>query len=233
VGDRPLPPAFSGIFIAADDLGREMILDKLLVQILQVSEIVDLFVPQTCVADVEAVVALGGLNEIRHIGSHLRRVERWLRARLGIDPGRRTPGENLQNDVRIALVRLCHQPPLITAFGIVVRGRAHMAGFGAIGGVNVSAYFDLETLQSRTIARLEQVVENLAALWLRIIDKKPRRSSRTCRAEPIENPSTRVAVQDNLRLLCDGKSTQGSETQNGGEKSFHRRRVALLKSHGF
>jgi len=39
-------------------------------------------------------------------------------------------------------------------------------GLGAVGGVGVAADLQLEDLQVRAVARLEQVVQELTALWL-------------------------------------------------------------------
>jgi len=47
-----------------------------------------------------------------------------------------------------------------------------VAGLAAVGRVHVSADFHLEMLKARAEVRLEEIVQNLAALWLGIIDEQ-------------------------------------------------------------
>ena len=90
------------------------------------------------------------------------------------DPGGCSPGERGELDVGIARLGLLHEPPLVAAVVILVGGGVHVAGLGPVGGVHVGADLDLEDLHAGAVVGLEEIVENLAALRLGIIDEQAR-----------------------------------------------------------
>ena len=131
----PLPKAFSGIFIAAHDLYRDLLASQGAIQCLYVPAIVLLFIPDAGIGDVQVMVLFGTLQKIGHIVCHVLRVELPVS-----DPAGCAPGEGVENDAGISFARFFHQPPLVAAGVIVVVSRAHGAGLCAIGGVHVGAH---------------------------------------------------------------------------------------------
>ena len=90
------------------------------------------------------------------------------------DPGWRAPGERGELDVGVARLGLLHEPPLVAAVVVLVGSGMHVAGLGTVGGVHVCADLDLEDLDAGAVVGLEEIVENLAALGLGIVDEKAR-----------------------------------------------------------
>jgi len=158
VGDGPLAFALARVLVAADDLRGQMRGLQRVMEHLHKREVKDFLIPWANVGNVETVVLLRCADEVGKIGGHLLCVERGLVAggvTFWIDPTGRAPWENLKNDLRVALVRLGHQPPLVAARGRVVAGCAHVTGLGAVCRVHICADFDLEMLQCRTVAGLK------------------------------------------------------------------------------
>src|SRR5580658_118915 len=112
--DGKLSCTFSRVFIATDDLGRETLLYELAVEFLDVGRVIYLLVPYPRDSDIEAMIALCGLNKVRDIVSHLGRVERVLIARSGIHPSWGAPRQNLEENLWIPLVSFGHEPPLVS-----------------------------------------------------------------------------------------------------------------------
>ena len=124
------------------------------------------FVPDPQVIDVQ----LMGLS------SAFEKTHQVIRAGLRIgraDPARKIPGQRQQLDVGIAALGLPHEPPFIAAIEIGHTRLAHVRGFATLGRVGIAPDLNLEHLQGGPVMRLEQVVEDLAALRLGIVDQQP------------------------------------------------------------
>jgi len=70
-----------------------------------------------------------------------------------------------------------------------------MRRLGAIGGIYLAANLNLEMLQRRAVAGLEKVIENLAPLWLRVVNEQAGRRARTDRAQAVKRASRVVRVE--------------------------------------
>jgi hypothetical protein len=71
-----------------------------------------------------------------------------------------------------------------------------VARLGAVGGVYVRADLDLKVLQGSAIAGFEEVIEDLAALRLRIVIQETGRSPGAQRAKAIEDAAFALGVYD-------------------------------------
>ena len=97
-----------------------------------------------------------------------------------------------------------------------------VAGLGADGGVGVAADLHLEDLQRGAVAGLEQVVQDLAALRLRIVDQQPAVAAAAAdRADAVEGPPARRAVDGDRggrlrrRRVGDQRARQCDEQARG------------------
>ncbi len=95
------------------------------------------------------------------------------RAALADQPGGR-PLEPVQLDPRVAPHRLLGDGELIARVAVDRAQRVLDARLAAGAGVGVTADLQLEDLQRRAVARLEQVVQDLAALAGRVVHEEPR-----------------------------------------------------------
>ena len=135
------------------------------VQVFVPALVVALFVPAAEVVDGQAV-RLGAVQPADQVVDHVLGPEA-----AAADPAGRAPGEPVQLDRRIAGFGLFHQPELVARVAVDGAPGVLVAAFGAVGGVGVAADLDLEDVQRGTVSRLEQVVEDLAALRFRIVDE--------------------------------------------------------------
>ena len=81
----------------------------------------------------------------------------------------------------------------------------HMARFGAVGRVHIRANFHLENLHTCAVVRLEKVVQNLAAIGLRIVDQQSGIPSAAADCSyAIKDPAFALPIDDN-GLPCGGQ----------------------------
>jgi hypothetical protein len=87
-----------------------------------------------------------------------------------------------------------------------------MAGLGAVGGVHVGADLNLEDLNVGAVVGLEEIVEDLAALGLGIVDEQARVAAAAADGANAVEDLTRAAGVD-----CDGLGWSGGGLRGGGE----------------
>src|SRR5215831_18884398 len=101
-------------------------------------------------------------------------------------------------------------PPLIApfkvGFGQFLPGMRE-GRLGAAGRVHVPADFDLQVLQRGAVSRLEEQIENLAALRLGVVDQQLR--GRTCAqgADALKGPAKPVRVEVDILSANRGGQT--------------------------
>ena len=178
-------------------------------------------VPDAGVINVQPVNAFGALNEFRDVVRHILRIEF-----AAADPIRRTPGQTIQKNARIPLFRLLHEPPLVAARVVLFLVCMHVAGLAAVGRVHVPADFHLKMLKARAEVRLEEIVQNLAALWLGIIYEQTRGGARAHRADAFEGSSLMLGIHhDGFCFLAGRKQT--ADRQNGQKREHSELHCAL------
>ncbi len=69
--DAPLAETFSGILIAADELGRNVPLTQYTMQFLHIGRIKLLLVPNTCICNGQTVLLVRTFKEIRDVARHI------------------------------------------------------------------------------------------------------------------------------------------------------------------
>ena len=148
--------------------GTEAVGAERRLEILIPLNVVALLISSPHIVDGQMVVGLRMFEPPDHVGDHVRGPIVSV-----ANPVRGAPGQGGQLDLRISGFGLFHQPPLITAVIVFVRSRVHVARLRTVGGVHVGANFHLEDLQAGPIVRLEQIVENLAAIGLGVVDQEP------------------------------------------------------------
>ncbi len=209
VGDHRVGHAPVGI--GADHLRRVAVRGDGGVQVLVERLVVAAFVPAAEIVDGQAVAG-GAAEPVHQVGDRGGGEER------SEEPGR-APGQTVELDVGISGLRLRHQPPLVAAVAVEVAGRVFVAGLGAVGGVGVAADLDLEDLQRRAVARLEQVVEDLAALRLRIVDQQPAVAAAAAdRPDAVESATRRGSV-DGDRVGREGGRRRGGDGDAAGQQA--------------
>src|SRR5882672_547631 len=87
-----------------------------------------------------------------------------------------------QLDIRVAGLRLLHQPPFIPAAIVLIGGAALVAGLRAVCRVGVGADLDLQELQRRPVAWLEEIIEDLVSLRRGIVVEQPRGAAAAAKA---------------------------------------------------
>ena len=133
-----------------------------------------------------------------------------LREEIAVpDPARRAPFQGIELDVGVAQLGLLHQPPLIAARIVLIARAPHMGGFRAIGGVLVAADFDLQMLDVGAVVGFKEIVQDLAALGLRIVDQQSRRRAGADRAQPLVNPAAARTGQGDVLRVRSGYGQRG------------------------
>ena len=132
------------------------------------------------------------------------------------DPAGRAPGERGQLDVRG-----CGPWPAPSATtrsrGCSSRSAAGVPWLGSAprGGVRVAADLHLEDLHRGAVARLEQVVEDLAALRFRVVDQQPGVAAAAAdRADAVEGPAARGPVDGDCRRGGQDPSDKTQDCRN-------------------
>ena len=147
-------------------------------------------VPAAEVVDGEAVAVLGTVEEAHIVVDHVGGEERAV-----ADPARCSPGQRIELDRRIARLGLFHQPPFVTAIAVEIARGVLVALLGAAGRVGVAAGLDLEDLHGGTDAGLEQIIQDLGALRLRIVEQQPAVAAAAGdRADAVEHATGGIAV---------------------------------------
>mmetsp|Transcript_35386 Transcript_35386/g.92564 ORF Transcript_35386/g.92564 Transcript_35386/m.92564 type:complete len:322 (-) Transcript_35386:187-1152(-) len=80
----------------------------------------------------------------------------------GVQPSRPAPGETVQLERWLPLLRLFHQPPLVAAVVILVASVVHVGRLSALGRICVTAHFNLEDVEVKTKVGQEEKVQNVA-----------------------------------------------------------------------
>mmetsp|Transcript_38383 Transcript_38383/g.114972 ORF Transcript_38383/g.114972 Transcript_38383/m.114972 type:complete len:290 (-) Transcript_38383:609-1478(-) len=83
-----------------------------------------------------------------------------------VRPAGEFPRESVQENVRVALLRLPEKPPLVSAGAVQVVGGVHVAGFGPVGRLAVASDFDLPAsacirIVARTHTHTGSMIERL------------------------------------------------------------------------
>ena len=127
-----------------------------------------MFVAPAHIVDGQMMIGLGMFEPLDDVVDHVARPIVSV-----AHPVRSAPRQGNQLDLGVARPGLLHQPPLVSALVVFVRSRMHVARFGAIGRVHIRANLDFENLHARAVVRLEQIVQNLAAVGFRVVDQQP------------------------------------------------------------
>ncbi len=143
------------------------------------------------------------------------------------DPLRIGPGQAVENHPRVALAGLGHEPELVAA-GLGVRqllASDRVGGFAAASGILATADLDLQMLEAGAEARLEEIIEDLAALRFRVVGKQPRGRARTDGPDTLEHAAGRRRIKrDDFRGVgC--APTQGRGDQRDGTKARQQQRL--------
>src|SRR6185369_2742854 len=104
------------------------------------------------------------------------------------------------------------EPPLVAARTVQVGRGVLVAGLGAAGRVGVTADLDLEQLHRRAVAGPEQVVEELGALRLRIVEEQPAVAAAPAdRTDAVERAAGRGAVDGDRGRRRGGGGGEGDD----------------------
>lgn len=209
VGHRP-------VVVGRDQLGGTVALgDQGGLEVLVPSLVEAALVPAAQVVDVELVLG-GAAHPVRQVADRVGGEEGVAAA---TDPAGRAPGEPVELDVGIAGLGLLREPPLVALVAVDHALGVLVAGLGAVSGVGVAACLDLEGLERGAVAGLEQVVEDLAALRLRIVDQQPGvAAAARDRAHTVEGPARAGAVDGDRGRggrLC--RRRRPAHQRSGGE----------------
>jgi hypothetical protein len=113
---------------------------------------------------------MGGLRAHDPLGQVVSRV---LRPEVAVaDPPGGRPRRGIEHEERVSLLCLFHQPPLVAAVVVFVRLGVHVAQLRALGRIPVTGDLDIQLLQGRPVVGLEEVVENLRALGLKVVPEE-------------------------------------------------------------
>jgi hypothetical protein len=163
--------AGADLVVTDDQLGGQAVADQLALEALDplpVDALVDhgrLVDDAGHVVDRQAPVLAGALEIVDDV------VQVGLGEEATHPAGRRLQEAEL--DVRVAALGFPHQPPLVAAVEALVVGLVLGGRRRALPRVAVAAHVVLELLQGGAVAGLEQVVQDLAALRLRVVDEQP------------------------------------------------------------
>jgi hypothetical protein len=200
--------------VVADDLYRaEAGVVQAGAEVLVPAGVVTALVPAAEVADVDAV-ALGAVQPGDVIVDHVLRPEV-----AAADPAGRGPGQGDDADVRVAGQGLLAEPELVAHVAVDVPADVLVAGLGAVGGVGVAADLELQQLNRGAVAGLEQVVEDLGALWLGVVDEEAGVASAAADgADAVERASDDAAIDGDVRG-CRGRGCRdGQYADRGGSQ---------------
>ncbi len=142
---------------------------------LDVFHIVLLLVPDADVVDIDAMVLPGAFDERGDKPGVVFGVKPPV-----ADPSGSPPLQGFDQDTRIPVPGLPHQPPLVAALEVFrfrilkLLARASVAWLRTVGGVDVTPDFDLQVVQAGAESGLKEVVENLGALRFRVVVKQAR-----------------------------------------------------------
>src|SRR5690349_18742554 len=98
----------------------------------------------------------------------------WINIGRRFEPARGSPFEAIELDVWIARLSLLHQPPFVATVIILVSRCSLGTGFCPFSGIGITANLYFEYLQIGSIARFEEIIENLLLLSLWIVDEQTR-----------------------------------------------------------
>ena len=223
IEDVPLAEAFVRILVAADDFCAGPLLVQYATQCFYILAIELLLVPDAGVGDVEVILRLRAVEEDGGVVGHGWGVERGLLDSVRTDPAGRAPSESVENDLRIAAVRFLHQPPFVTASEILILRRAHVAGLGTVGGVDVAADLDFQVLQRCAVVRQKKVVEHLRTIRLGIVIEQARGRAGADRAKAIEGAARAGGIDGDRDRLRPGRgANQRAEQKCERDACAHR-----------
>ena len=199
--------------VGADHLDRAVALGgQGGVQVLVPTGVVAALVPAADVVDGQPVL-LGAAQPGHQIVDHVLGPEV-----AAADPAGRAPRERVQLDLRIAGLRLLHQPPLVAVVAVDRPARVLDARLRAVGGIGVSADLGLEDLERGAVAGLEQVVQDLAALRLGIVVQQTGVAAPAAdRADAVERPPRAGAVDRDAGAHPGRGVRRGGRTQAGDQ----------------
>src|SRR5450432_910307 len=96
-----------------------------------------------------------------------------------------------------------HQPPFIAAIIVLISATTHVAGFGSVGRIRITANFDLQDLQAGSIVWLKEVIKDLGLLGGRVVEEQARGSASAAEtANAIEGASTTCTIDCNRGGGC-------------------------------
>mmetsp|Transcript_37747 Transcript_37747/g.90252 ORF Transcript_37747/g.90252 Transcript_37747/m.90252 type:complete len:886 (-) Transcript_37747:224-2881(-) len=106
------------------------------------------------------------------------------------DPARNTPGQRIGPDLRIPGLGFLQQPGLIASGAVrLLAFEAHVRRLGTISRLGISSDLHLQHLQGSAVLGLEEQVQDLAPLGLRVILQQSRRCPGTESTDALERVS--------------------------------------------
>ncbi len=183
-------------------------------------DVIGRFVPNAHIIDVDVMILAGCFKKSGDIVGVVLGVELPV-----ADPVGRAPFQGIEKNGRMALFGLLHQKPFIASIiKIGLRmlqfcAGMGMAGFGAAGGIDIAADFDFEMLQACAVTGLEQQVEDLASIWLGIVQQQSRRGAGAQGADAFKRSPLFAAV-DGYDVLCICRTgiKKGCETAQSAQR---------------
>lgn len=140
------------------------------------------------------------------------------------DPARRAPAQRVQLDVWVASLGLLHQPPLVPAVKAQVVARVHVRRLGRLRALRVPADLGLEDLHGAALARVEEQVEDVGPLRIRIVVKQPRRAAAAReRAQALKHAAGLPKI--------DAQRGGGRRTAGAGGDTGRREQQGLAAAH--